>query len=94
LKPDPLDMAIIGVTAEEEIGKGHPQFVSEQTILRRIARKHEDEVVTRIGELVRREILQRNPDEKSEVRMMLPLFRDWFYDNHPEYQLWAPLLRR
>ena len=94
LKPDPLDMAIIDVTAEEELSKDRPQFVSQQAILMRITKKYEDEVINRIGELVRREILQRNPDDNSEIRMMLPLFRDWFYDNHPEYQLWAPLLRR
>lgn len=94
LKPDPLDMAIIGVMSEEELSHGYLEYVPQQTILRRIIKRDEDEVINRIGELVRREILQRNPDNNLEFRMMLPLFRDWFYDNHPEYQLWAPLLRR
>jgi hypothetical protein len=68
--------------------------VPQQTIQGRIVGRHGDETLARVGELVRREILQRNPKDSSEVRLTLPLFRDWFYDNHPEYPLWAPLLRR
>ncbi|MBK9712771.1 MAG: ATP-binding protein [Kouleothrix sp.] len=92
--PDPLDLVVIGVVVEEEL-KGHkPSFVAQQTVLNRIRPEYHDRVVTKIGELVRREILVRNPDSADELRVALPLFRDWFNDNKPEYNLWAPFLRR
>jgi len=93
-KPDPLDLAIIGITAEEEVLGHRPHFVAQQRIVQRIQGKYSDRVVTKIGELTRREILKRNPENSEEIRIMLPLFRDWFNDNKPEYSLWAPLLRR
>jgi hypothetical protein len=86
-------MAIIGVMSEEEINHGRAKYVPQYTIMKRLTKK-EDEVINRIGELARREILERNPDNSGEFRMMLPLFREWFYDNHPEYDLWASLVRR
>jgi hypothetical protein len=94
LEPDPLDMAIIGIATDEEKSRGRGHHVPVQAMLEGIVGRPEDETLNRVGELVRREILQRNSKNPSEVRMRLPLFRDWFYDNHPEYQLWAPLLRR
>ncbi|GEM_PF-1356327 len=93
-EPDPLDLAIIGAMAEEEMRGHQPRFVAQQRVVQRIQEQHSDRVVTKIGELVRREILRRNPENSEEIRIMLPLFRDWFNDNKPEYSIWAPLLRR
>lgn len=93
-EPDPLDMAIIGLVSEHEVGERHPRYVTEDEIVARIDPRQHDKAVTRIGELVRREVLRGNPTNGREVRMMLPLFRDWFNDNKPEYRLWAPLLQR
>jgi hypothetical protein len=93
-EPDSLDLAVIGVMAEEEMLGHRPRFVPQQRIVERIQQQYSDRVVTKIGELVRREILRRNPESSDELRIMLPLFRDWFHDNKPKYNLWAPLLRR
>lgn len=92
--PDPLDMVIIGLVSELEMSERRPQFVTQESIIQRIDPRHHDMAITRIGELVRREVLRRNPKDSREIRIMLPLFRDWFNDNKPEYRLWAPLLKR
>lgn len=92
--PDPLDMVIIGLVSELEVSERRPHFVAQKSIIQRIDPRHHDMAITRIGELVRREVLRRNPNDSQEIRMMLPLFRDWFNDNKPEYKLWAPLLKR
>ena len=93
-KPDPLDLAVIGTTAEEEMLDHRSRFVAQQKIIESIQQEHSDRVITKIGELVRREILGRSPENSEEVRIKLPLFRDWFNDNKPLYNLWASLLRR
>jgi len=94
VEPVPLEMAIIGVVAQLE-SKGHrPQFVRQQDVIGMIDPTHHDQAITELGELVRREVLRRDSSDSSRIRIMLPMFRDWFNNNKPEYKLWAPLLRR
>jgi tetratricopeptide (TPR) repeat protein len=93
LAPDALDMAIIAVVSDMETKSGRRTFVSQEVVAAQILQRTQDEVINRTNELVRREVLERNSKSSSEIRMKLPLFRDWFVDNKPEYQQWAPLLR-
>ena len=93
-KPDPLDMAIIAVVARSEIENRRPHFVSQRTIVESIIPQQHDQVITRIGDLQRRDILSKSPNDSPEVRITLPLFRDWFNGNQPQYKLWAPMLRK
>jgi hypothetical protein len=92
LSPDSLDMAVIGFVSAKESESKRNRFIPQDVVLTGI-HHDEDELITRIGELVRREILQRNPNNNFEVKMKLPLFRDWFNANKPEYKLWASKLR-
>lgn len=92
--PDPVAMAIIGIVAELELQRPVTPFVPTKLILDQLLPESEAKAVTRIGDLVRRQILERNPQDSTQVRLMLPIFRDWFYNNQPEYDVRATVLRR
>jgi len=94
LEPDPLDLAIIGVVAQIEIESKGKKYIEKNKIFANFPKRSEDKVINKLGELVRREILDQNPNNNNEYRIKLPLFRDWFYDNNPEYELWVSELKR
>ncbi|HLO33340.1 MAG TPA: ATP-binding protein [Anaerolineales bacterium] len=94
LEPDPLDLAVIGVVAEAENENKKSKYVDRYKILSKFPNRSEDKAINKLGELVRREILDQNPSNKNEYRVKLPIFRDWFYDNSPEYELWVSELKR
>jgi hypothetical protein len=93
-KPDPLELAIIGTLSELELRDGRPRFVPQEELLERIAPDYKDRTITAIGLLVRREILWRNPEDNMDLKMTLPIFRDWFNVNKPAFKDWSSLVRR
>ena len=92
-EPDYLDMAIIGLVARQEMIGRKPQFVEKKKIIQMISKENTDRAIDKISELIRREVLKIDPEDQNKVRIMLPLFRDWFINNQPEYDKWIKYTR-
>jgi len=93
----PEELAVIGAVSEAETER-NGAFVSDQTISDRLIGIPSQRVMDILNTLVRREVLTRREVEarsssaRSDVRIRLPLFRNWFQDNKPLYDKWSSLL--
>jgi len=94
--PDALSRAIISLAAELE-GNSHgygPHYIPVKVILEKLSPEYEDQALIRIFELVRRQILRRNPVETNEIALMIPLFREWLNVTGTTYADRADFCRR
>jgi hypothetical protein len=91
---DSLSRALIGLVAELENRTLRPRFVALDHILDEIDPQYTDQAQARLIELVRRQILRRNPREANEFALMIPLFRDWLNVTNTIYADRVPFQRR
>lgn len=86
---DSLDLAIVGIISKKN---KELKYVSVEEVVNSINFTSAD-VINKIGELTRREILERHPVERERIRIKLPLFSDWFNENKPEFAMWASFVK-